>query len=543
MTNMTPSKSWYKRRRYWLLAILAALIYFCLIPSPLRISPETTGFTSPLLPNGDVDYFGAFENLYLHKLSPPEDNGLRLLIANCGPRILEQQPLMDAVPWEELPTHEIAQQWFEKYWLPLCHHMDINPYAKPQFLDSLDFVSFLEKQRKEREKTATPAGGAQFYFREFVEEFVAVPWTAEEHPDIAQWLEERSPVLDLFGIAVRKPNFACYRWREDDLLAILLPDVQASRTLARDLRVRIAERLGREDVDGAWHDVMSLFFLNRKHYIRDPHIVVNMVGIHIEGMGIEAVLRVLQHGNPSPEQLERFADDLAKLPRKTILDTAAWEEKLVYAFLQKHPETKIYAIGQDGLTHFSHEISVFYRFLSRWLPSDRNIAGKRVAELNNIERLPSGNSAENIDWTVMQKHFEARNHFFDEMDRQLVSPWSLLRIPLIRTRSQLLAYDVIRTYYPATEAGQAALFRSNARFDMLCIAMALERYKAANGGYPDDLELLVPHFLDAVPIDIFTGRKTLAYRLAPGAAAAYMLYSYGPNGIDDGGVVLERLKN
>ncbi|MDR0328656.1 MAG: hypothetical protein LBI05_10215 [Planctomycetaceae bacterium] len=32
-----------------------------LIPSPLQISPQTTGITSPLLPNGDVDYFSAYE--------------------------------------------------------------------------------------------------------------------------------------------------------------------------------------------------------------------------------------------------------------------------------------------------------------------------------------------------------------------------------------------------------------------------------------------------------------------------------------------------
>ena len=75
-TNMTThSKPWYTRRRYWAVALFAVLVYFCLIPMPLRISPETTGITTLLLPNGNVDYFDAFEQTYIHKLTPPEDNG------------------------------------------------------------------------------------------------------------------------------------------------------------------------------------------------------------------------------------------------------------------------------------------------------------------------------------------------------------------------------------------------------------------------------------------------------------------------------------
>jgi hypothetical protein len=135
-------KPFCRRKRFWGGMLLLLAIYFCLIPSPLKISPETTGYTEPLMPNGDVDYFGVYEKTYIDKLSPPEDNGQRLLIAACGPRVLEQVHMIETIPWEELPTHQHSKQWFDEKWIPLCEHMYIDPYVRPKYLDSLDFYSF-----------------------------------------------------------------------------------------------------------------------------------------------------------------------------------------------------------------------------------------------------------------------------------------------------------------------------------------------------------------------------------------------------------------
>lgn len=68
--------------------------------------------------------------------------------------------------------------------------------------------------------------------------------------------------------------------------------------------------------------------------------------------------------------------------------------------------------------------------------------------------------------------------------------------------------------------------------------IALERYRLAYGEYPSDLLLLVPQFLESVPLDPCTG-EPLVYR--PPAdepyegARPYLLYSVGPDGRDDGG--------
>jgi hypothetical protein len=65
------------------------------------------------------------------------------------------------------------------------------------------------------------------------------------------------------------------------------------------------------------------------------------------------------------------------------------------------------------------------------------------------------------------------------------------------------------------------------------IACALERFRIAHGEYPENLDALVPQFLDTIPNDV-VGGGPLHYRRA--ADGTFVLYSVGWNGRDDGGV-------
>ena len=61
------------------------------------------------------------------------------------------------------------------------------------------------------------------------------------------------------------------------------------------------------------------------------------------------------------------------------------------------------------------------------------------------------------------------------------------------------------------------------------IACALERFRIANGKYPETLEQLVTAYLDRIPNDIIRGQPMI-YEQAHGR---YVLRGVGPNGIDD----------
>jgi hypothetical protein len=70
--------------------------------------------------------------------------------------------------------------------------------------------------------------------------------------------------------------------------------------------------------------------------------------------------------------------------------------------------------------------------------------------------------------------------------------------------------------------------------DLARVAIALERYRLAHGGYPESLDALAPQFIAKIPHDIINGQP-LHYR--PETNGQFVLYSVGWNEADDGGEV------
>jgi hypothetical protein len=69
--------------------------------------------------------------------------------------------------------------------------------------------------------------------------------------------------------------------------------------------------------------------------------------------------------------------------------------------------------------------------------------------------------------------------------------------------------------------------------DQAALACALERYRLANGRFPDTLDALVPRFISQLPHDVITGEP---YKYRRAEAGQFLLYSVGWNEKDDGGV-------
>jgi hypothetical protein len=67
------------------------------------------------------------------------------------------------------------------------------------------------------------------------------------------------------------------------------------------------------------------------------------------------------------------------------------------------------------------------------------------------------------------------------------------------------------------------------------VACALERYRLAQGNYPETLDALAPRFLEKIPRDLIGGAPLKYWRAENGT---FLLYSIGWNETDDGGQVL-----
>jgi hypothetical protein len=88
----------------------------------------------------------------------------------------------------------------------------------------------------------------------------------------------------------------------------------------------------------------------------------------------------------------------------------------------------------------------------------------------------------------------------------------------------LLAGVPVREIGETCQKGQALL-------RCAAVGMALERYRLANGRWPDDLAALAPKYLAAVPADPFDGRPLHYARHKD----VLVVYSVGPDLKDDGG--------
>ena len=88
----------------------------------------------------------------------------------------------------------------------------------------------------------------------------------------------------------------------------------------------------------------------------------------------------------------------------------------------------------------------------------------------------------------------------------------------------------------SAESMKGAIERSSARTRLLICDLAVALYRAEHGTLPERLEQLAPKYLREVPVDPFNGRP-FTYRLE---GEAFILYSFGADGNDDGGKPTEK---
>jgi hypothetical protein len=99
-----------------------------------------------------------------------------------------------------------------------------------------------------------------------------------------------------------------------------------------------------------------------------------------------------------------------------------------------------------------------------------------------------------------------------------------------------LSYEVFaRLLLPAMGHAPIKFAAEQTEVDEALVACALERYRLANGNYPDSLAVLAPKFVASIPNDVISG-DPLKYRRTDDGK--FILYSVGWNEKDDGGKVV-----
>ncbi|MEJ7594207.1 MAG: hypothetical protein WKF77_21940 [Planctomycetaceae bacterium] len=498
---------------YWsLLAAFASCVTAQNFGVPIRISKETTYITSPLRNDGTVDYIEA--------LSQRQREGVT---AENNSVVMFQRALGHG----NLPA-ETTAEYFRQLGIEAL------PKAGQYLIDLDDFLETLDSSKK-------PQRGADGYERKRpfhlqLSQARARSWTRIEFPVIARWVDANETPLSLVVQGSKRPkSFAPMPPSDRTLVTSMLPEVASKRLFAELLCARAMLKLGEEDPDAAWEDVIACHRISRL-VAQGPGIIHVFVALAIEPVACRCDDQIAHHGNLSKEQAMRFLADVQALgPIFGMADNLGAWERIVYldtvhVIARRDPD---YMLGLIQIFDDNNAEEAVKNFVSQSYSRD-------LIDWNLV--LQRGN--EWCDKLVSAGHIPtriARHAKIDELDNELLHSTEQSRAACrttqpedMKTVSDVIGALLLGEVFPTMTTAFEAEDKCSMRTELSYCAFALAAWKADHGSYPDQLAPLVPAYLTTIPIDTFTG-ESLIYRRS---GTGYRLYSLGVNLKDDDGFTL-----
>lgn len=264
-----------------------------------RISPETTYLTGPLDPLGYVDYVAAVNRRSAEGISPDANAAI---------------PYLEAVaPASLLPGDE-----------------NLREYAGRLDVDRLNFAD---------PPLAATQLNDDWTLRESLDAASRMLWTAEEHPELARWLDQQRPALERLIAAGQRERFHAPllagpvelqdgRLFNAGMLGAGWPGGAPSQAV-RILAASALRHAGRADYDRAIVELDAGLRLAR-HLGRANNAAALLISRRCQSTLLHAVREVLAAGQLSRRQIIQMRDRLDRLPAERRLDEFVNEvERLV----------------------------------------------------------------------------------------------------------------------------------------------------------------------------------------------------------------------
>jgi hypothetical protein len=278
------------------------------------------------------------------------------------------------------------------------------------------------------------------------------------------------------------------------------------------LQLRALVALKNGQTEAAFQDVMTLLRLVQ-HFEREPILLCQLLRMAYASMVVQPLWEGLDSHAWSVAQLDELQGMLARVNFLTSLDRS-WKAERV--FQRSHSrwvnESSIWSLEPyKGLFKGDSTGPGRLALVLRWLVIPRGWflqnAVRGARDLKESVSDPLDGKAHRVD---------ARRH-----DAALKRSQQSQHSPY---------FFMVTDLPPALAAQNIRAARFQVDFLQAATACALERYHRAKGAYPERLaELGTP-----LPADVIGGQP-LVYRRTP--ESGYLLYSFGWNGLDDGGTV------
>ena len=432
----------------------------------------------------------------------PEENGWALILQALGPRALEYVACADKIPWENFPTDKATKEWFEDFWTPACEKLGLDPKAKPTMLDDLGIYSWLVKYGITGKETPPDSSDASEYkYWEKNEQKVGLsslseandcymrimgkPWTAEEFPTAAKWLEERAELFDIFAQAARRPYLRMWRRCDDKpfgMVGLLLPDVQYTREIARLLQIRAKYRLGSGDVDGAIDDVETMLLIGKRALENKNSVMVErLVGMAIisiaAGVGLEACEKAAPSSEGYARLLKMWRDFAADVDLKAVVDATVRYE---YEFFMTATAQDFAVLIQNGDMKSLKEIMEFADLTSDDPPELETL----FALIDPESSKESALKADELDMRIFIREF--RSFYEQTLDAASKGEPFSADVDENSPVEKKLAADFfnLMSGYPFVAASYSAFNRLVCVTNLKQLGFALLAYQAEHGALP-----------------------------------------------------------
>ncbi|MCO6439182.1 MAG: hypothetical protein J5J06_18990 [Phycisphaerae bacterium] len=314
-----------------------------------------------------------------------------------------------------------------------------------------------------------------------------------------EYLGANAPVFSLLDQLLEKPLAYLHIPYKDpmDISGPVLPLISRLRFLSKAVYLDGALAGMDGDDQHMVRDVRVMLRLSQSLY-DEPVLLTHLVGTAIDAMAVRLV--------PDLLQIRVFPDSaLAEL--QDVIDRQIASRSMRMALLGER----------------AHALN--------FLSAIRSMSGK--APLLSWDTLVPWYSA----WYLSQSRVDIMLYYSRLIAAAETSPHALLakaRAEEKRSKKWRFLSTFVSITAPSISNAVRLHLRSLAESRCVIAILASERYRLANGAFPQDLSDLVPAFLDALPADPFDGKPL---RLKHEDDGALVIYSIGENETDDGGSI------
>jgi hypothetical protein len=362
-------------------------------------------------------------------------------------------------------------------------------------------------------------------------QIIIAPQPQTPAQDVLLALSKFDPVIEQLRRDSAKPYSRFpLQYDDENKGAILLPHLAAEKRIAQVLQLRAVAELQNGENEKALDDVkLTLRLVGASH--GEPFLICHLVRIAIFNYALQPIWESLANHQWSNAQLTSLDSELAKLDFLADSETAIrGERNLEIADIEFAQRPHDLGSHRSAWSY----IAPIFHILQGW--SDDSDSSPGGFQMFALALGPSGWLDQN---ELRLARFNTKWYLpvVDEKAKT-ISPAKMraandaLRQEIQhRTPENVLETLFIPNWNNAAEKFAHAQTSAN----LARVALALERYRLANGNYPESLDALAPKFISEIPHDVIGG-ESLKYRRD--SINQFVLYSVGWNERDDGGVVV-----